>query len=165
MACIWAPSAQLSPQMSGRGLRPAEPCFWCPSVICSVVFLIAALILALLQGWALVLSFPWLLSDLSLKQSHGILLLAFVLAIIIMSLGIFQIVSFLLEIIHLAMFLPTFMDNCSFISYFLLCDYSVALCYKKWLLIKETLHVISPQGQMVQMRTVTLSAVCREWKL
>lgn len=94
----------------------------------------------------------------------GVLLFAFVLAII-MSLGIFQIVSFLLEIIHPAVFLPTSMDNCSFISCLLLCDYSVALYYKKWLLIKETLHVISPQGQMVQMHSVTLSAVCREWKL
>lgn len=91
--------------------------------------------------------------------------LAILLLAIIVSLGIFQIVSFLLEIIHPAVFLPTFMDNYSFISYFLLCNYSVALYYKKWLLIKETLHVISPQGQIVQMRTVTLSAVCREGKL
>lgn len=89
----------------------------------------------------------------------GVLLLAFVLAII-MSLGIFQIVSFLLEIIHPAVFLPTFMDNCSFISYFLLCNYSVALYYKKWLLIKETLHVISPLGQMVQMCTVSHTECC-----
>lgn len=48
--------------------------FWFPSVFCSVVFWIAALIPALLQGWALVLSFPWLLSHLSFKQSHGCLL-------------------------------------------------------------------------------------------
>lgn len=87
----------------------------------------------------------------------GVLLFAFVL-------GIFQIVSFLLEIIHPAVFLPTSMDNCSFISCLRLCDYSVALYYKKWLLIKETLHVISPQGQMVQRHSVTLSAVCGERK-
>lgn len=111
----------------------------------------------------LILSFPWLLSHLPLQQSHDCLLGPPSISICSCS----NDVSW-----HLSDFVFLWKSSIQLCSYLPLLVIVLLLCVILgfvWLfccpLLQKWLHVISPQGQMVQMCTVTLSTVCGEWKL